>query len=145
MKSIAAFLLSKGSGGSSDPGYPIEETKTGQKWIDGEDIYRIVLTLTSENTSAGNVQDIDSDFDLSDKNVIGFHGIVYNNTNHQRRELTSASGSYSSVVYVTGGGKKIRWSLKPDASNYIYTAVIVLEYTKSQLILGGFIPLTDDE
>jgi len=65
-------------GGGSLPDYSTTEQKTGQKWIDGSDIYFRVIELQSE-TSVGSNQWLSTE-DIGGKCALQVYGLLENNS-----------------------------------------------------------------
>ena len=105
-----------GGGGSSLPNYSTEEQKTGQKWIDGKDIYVKVFSNLSTALVAGQAVDTTVDISSVSKILYGF------------------SRSDDEITYVPTAIYKINNTLQLlgyQTGNVIKT--VILYYTKTEV------------
>lgn len=90
------------------PSYSTEEVNTGQKWIDGKDIYRKVYTGTLPTFSAGDTVDLlqvtGADSIISVHTMLGSTTLAYDRFNHlitsnKTIQLRSVTVTYSENPY----------------------------------------------
>jgi len=102
-----------GSGGMPD--YSTTEQKTGQKWIDGKDIYRLVIVLNSATI-----------FKYNDWVSIPFSGNDYSAI--VNAFAIGADGSFCPLIVGRDGSNTVVLACRVDSS-FIATTVVV-EYAK---------------
>jgi hypothetical protein len=117
---------SEGSGGL--PNYSTAEQKTGQKWIDGKEIY--FKTYTNIRLTSGTIAVVDSNFGSSN-NVVDIKCVISGISSGIRHQyITTAyneGGNFS--VFPEMNGDSLQIVVRGDWSNY--SANIVIYYTKT--------------
>jgi hypothetical protein len=111
-------------GGSLLPNYSTEEQKTGQKWIDGKEIFFKTYEIaalpnsTTTKTSSG-LTNLDK--------VVKIDGMAYGNSTHNPLPFVSIDQRYSIECWVDNSANIVLTS----SSNYsAYSGVVTLYYTK---------------
>ena len=103
--------------------YSLDETLTGDTWIDGKPIYRRVITSTVPNTGGFSVP-----FEAEQESIIRFEGFIqYNNSNVPVNYFSSTTNYGTAYVAASTINCQVANSAYIDAP-----LKFIIEYTKSE-------------
>ena len=106
--------------------YSTTEVKTGEKWIDGKDIYRRVINIERlPNATTQTITKIDTNWIITD-----MRGFAYGNGNFQFPiPNTSTENTVEGIqIFVDGNSNLV---IRTGTDRSAYSGYIILEYIKN--------------